>query len=114
MFQRHGREILELVLVKMVLLVMFLTVRGGYRSATADVVARGFDPILEASAATEGSTAVSGGSPRVSPLARMEFRVPGSRSSSAESEFESVVPVPEDDGRESPIRVVSDSGMIFP
>lgn len=114
MFQRSGREILELVLVKMVLLVMFLAVRGGYRSATADVVARGFEPILEASAATEGATDVSNGSPRASPLARVEFLLPGAGHSGSESEFESVVPVPVDDGRESLIRVVSDSGMMFP
>ena len=114
MFQRHGREILELVLVKMVLLVTFLAVRGGYRSATADVVARGFEPILEASAATKGSMAVSDGSPCVSPFARVEFLVPGSRHSGPESEFESIVPGSGDDGRQSPIRVVSQSGMMFP
>ena len=114
MLQRHGREILELVLVKMVLLVMFLAVRGGYQSATADVVARGFEPILAASAATEASMAVSDGLLRPGPLALAEFPTPVPNDSGSESEFELVVLGPGDDGRESANRLASDSRPVLP
>ena len=114
MLQRHGREILELVLVKMVLLVMFLAVRGGYRSATADVVARGFEPILAASAATEASTAVSAGSLRPGLPARAELLAPGPNDSGSESDFKLVFPGSSEDGRESSNRLASDSRPVFP
>ncbi|MAC19903.1 MAG: hypothetical protein CMJ23_09565 [Phycisphaerae bacterium] len=52
-------EILELLLVKAVLLVVFLVVRGNYRTATADVLEAGIRQINAVSTTVEDEPAVT-------------------------------------------------------
>ena len=64
MSQRRGMKMLELLLVKVVLLAVFLIVRGGYRTATADVLESGMSQIHAVSATVEMEPAVTAGALR--------------------------------------------------